>query len=274
MIGRRGFTLIELLVAVVLASVIGAALVRLIVNEGRFTSQQDAIRGARAASRSALNVLLSELRMVEVSGGVVSAAPRDITIRVPFVFGVVCDTSGGATHASILPVDSTTLVNAGFSGYAWMSSSGDYTYEEVGPTVGPGTGSVCTTASVTTLTGGRVVALTPPTSARAGTPVFLFQRLRYEFKNSTLLPGRISLWRTVVRTAFTEELVAPFDSTARFRFYVLNAGAAQDAAPSPLNDLRGLQLVLDGASVTAPPGSSTPKIFDFRTAVFFKNRRY
>ena len=41
MIGRRGFTLIELLVAVVLASVIGAALVRLIVNEGHALSSAD-----------------------------------------------------------------------------------------------------------------------------------------------------------------------------------------------------------------------------------------
>ena len=59
MTGRRGFSLVELLIAVVIAAVIGAALIRLVVSQSRFYGNQDAIRQARTTSRLALNVIMS-----------------------------------------------------------------------------------------------------------------------------------------------------------------------------------------------------------------------
>ncbi len=270
--GRRGFTLIEILVATVVTSVIGVALAGVIIALSSFASKQEAIRDARAASRSALNVLLSDLRMVEVSGGVVSAAPSAVTVRVPYAFGVVCDHTGGATVGSLLPVDSVTFASAGFSGYAWRDAAGNYQYEEVGVSVSMGNPTICDGENITTLSGGAVLALVPDGTGPVASPFFLFQRITYEFKPSAAISGRIGLWRTVESTGVAEELVAPFDESARFRFYVLNNEVPSAAAPVNLANLRGLQLQLDGASLNKPKGGTDVATFNLSTAVFFKNR--
>jgi hypothetical protein len=128
------------------------------------------------------------------------------------------------------------------------------------------------------LTGGRVVAVTPPLPAAlpaltaVGTPVFLLQRLTYEFKSSAALPGRTALWRTVGATAQADELVAPFDATARFRFFVTGSDTAQADVPNPLSTMRGLELSLSGQSERAPEGGAAPKANKVVTAVFFNNQ--
>ena len=89
-----------------------------------------------------------------------------------------------------------------------------------------------------------MVAIKPPLPAAipaltaVGTAVLLFQRLTYEFKASGALAGRTGLWRTVVATGQTDELVAPFDATATFRFFRTGSDTAQAAVPSPLNTTR------------------------------------
>ena len=71
----------------------------------------------------------------------------------------------------------------------------------------------------------------------------------------------------------SEELVAPFASTAKWRFYTLTGGnVAQDAPPASLADIRGLELHLDGISEYAAPGQVSNESAPFTTAVFFKNR--
>ena len=86
------------------------------------------------------------------------------------------------------------------------------------------------------------------------------------------LPGRVALWRTVAASGLTEEISAPFDTTARFRFFVLNADTSVTSPPAQLADLRGLDLVLDGQSEKTPQAASAPKKAKLTTAVFFKNR--
>lgn len=262
------------MVALLVLAIVGAALTRLVLFHTRFYAQQTALRGARMVSRSAENVLQSELRMVEATGGVVSADSATLVLRVPYAFGIVCLTAGATTTLSLLPADSITYAQAGFSGYAWRDSAGSYTYVEGGVTLGTGVAANCTSASITTLTGGRVVTLSPalPAVAGPGMPVFLFQRLRYAFDASTLLPGRVGLWRTVVATGAAEEIAAPFDATSRFKFFVLNRDTSQNDAPNPLADTRGIDLVLDAASERTPQGSAGPKRVQVRTAVFFRNR--
>jgi hypothetical protein len=212
--------------------------------------------------------------MIEATGGVVSADSATLLLRVPYAFGMVCLTAGATTTLSLLPVDSLMYAQGGFSGYAWRDSVGNYTYVEGGVTLGAGIATNCTSASITTLTGGRVITLSPglPAAAAPGVPVFLFQRIRYAFAASTALPGRVGLWRTVIATSAAEEIAAPFDSTSRFKFFVLNRDTSQNAAPSPLGNTRGIDLVLDAASERTPHGSTTPKRVQIRTAVFFRNR--
>jgi len=272
MSARRGFTLVELLVSMLILGIIGAALTKLFVSQTRLYDQQTQLRQARFVSRAAINAALSDLRMVEVTAGVVSATPRAITARVPYALGVVCANTPFQTTLSLLPVDSTTYATAGFPGY------GNYTYVEAGATVGPDDPSLCASANVTVLPAGRVVAVRPPLPAAlppvvaVGTTVLLFQRVVYEFKTSAALPGRTALWRTIVASRQSDELVAPFDTSAKFRFYVQGGDTAERAVPRALASIRGLELDFNAESEHPPEGSSAPKKAQMVAAVFFNNQ--
>jgi prepilin-type N-terminal cleavage/methylation domain-containing protein len=271
---RRGLTLIEVLVTLVILAIIGGGLTRLLMSQARFYEHQGASRSARSVSRAAVNVLLSEMRMVETPGGVVAASPVSVTLRVPYAVGIVCAPSVGWMTVSFLPADSAMFDEPGFSGYAWRNAAGAYTYVEGGAAIANGVPAACAAEGITPVPGGRLVSLAPvlPAAAASGTAVLLFRRITYEFAPSAALPGRTALWRRVVATGAAEELVAPFDDSAGFRFYALDAQLAQDAPPA-VADVRGLELVLVGESENAPRVSSGPRRAEVTTAVFFRNRQ-
>lgn len=279
---RRGFTLIELMVSMVVLAIVAGGLVDLLRSQGRFMDQQEAWRTSRGVARSSLNRLYSDLRNVEASAGVEAAAAggKDITLRVPYAFGVMCSSTGASSTLSMLPVDSAMFAGPGLSGLAWRDpATGAYHYVTAGVSLSAGTGANCTGAGVTTLPSingspaGTIVnvsgaiAPVPP----IGTVFFLYRRVRYEFKASTVLPGRTGLWRTLVTTGATEELATPFATTARFNFYVVSSSTPQAAVPT-LSTIRGLQILLDGESERAPRGSSLPKKTQLSTSLFFTNR--
>ena len=271
---RRGFTLVELLIGMIVAGIVGVALLRLIVGQSQFFQTQDAIREARSASRASLNLILSDLRMVEADGGVASASATQITVLVPYAFGVVCTSSAATTVVSLLPTDSVMYAGPGFSGYAWRTaSSSTYSYVEGGITIGKPVAGICAAESITTLAAGSEISLSPgAVGASPGDPIFLFRRTQYSFGDSKAIPGRIGLWRTFTTTGTTEELVAPFQNTAKFQFYVLNADTSQAAVPPILSNVRGIELLLNTASTSSISGRPSPLNFDLTTAVFFKNR--
>jgi len=278
MIGRRGFTLAELVVGMVVLGVLGAALTRLYLSQSRFYDLQGELRRARLVSRMAINAALSDLRMVEATGGLVSTTPTQVTMRVPYAIGVVCANTPAQTTLSLWPIDSTVYATAGFSGYGWRDSLGNITYVEAGTSVSNDNASLCVAANVVTMPGGKVVAVRPPlpatlpTVTAIGTPVFLIQRLTYEFKPSAALPGRTALWRTIFATGQADELVAPFDPTAKFRFLVAGSDTAQAGPPTPLSDTRGLELGLTSQSDRAPEGATAPRQAQVVTAVYFNNQ--
>jgi prepilin-type N-terminal cleavage/methylation domain-containing protein len=276
---RRGFTLIELLVGVVIFAIVGALFTKLLTVQGRFFDRQGMGNAARNVSRASLNRVISDFRMIEATGGVIAATPTSLTIRVPFAIGVMCANSGGGTVLSLLPVDSTTYANAGFYGYAWRNfQTGAYSYVESPATEVPGNAAVCTGVSVTTVPNGKVVLVTPalPAGGGLGTPVFLYSRIRYEFKNSLAVPGKLGLYRTQIApngAENPEELVAPFASTASWKFFTVNGGSVASVnPPAPLSNIRGLELHLDGTSEYKAPGQASSENAPFTTAVFFKNR--
>ncbi|HEY0529368.1 MAG TPA: type II secretion system protein [Gemmatimonadaceae bacterium] len=277
---RRGFSMIELLVGMVIFAIIGAAFTKLMTTQGKFFDRQGLSNAARNVSRASLNRVVSDFRMIEATGGVVAATPTSLTVRIPFAIGVMCASANGRTHVSLLPVDSMAYASSNFYGYAWRNfTTGAYSYVEGGGTqIANGDAAVCTGQNITTVTNGRVVGLQPvaPAGASLGTPIFLYARVRYEFKASQIIPGQLGLFRTQIAPngiETSEELVAPFAATAKWRFYVLNGGSvAQDNAPATLSDIRGLELHLDGLSESRAPGQSTYESAPFTTAVFFKNR--
>jgi hypothetical protein len=260
------------LVTIVVVSVIGASLTRFYTSQLDFQRTEDAMRDSRSSARAALNVLRSDMRMIDSGGGVVSAAPDDITLRVPYSFGVACASAVAATVASLLPSDATAYANAGYSGWAWRNgTTGQWVYEESVVTLSdPGT-AVCDAASVAVLPGGRTLAIVPGLPGVAvGDPVMLFQQIRYRFDDSNLLPGRRALFRTVVSTNQDSELVAPFSNTARFRFYT-DWDTAQDAAPADLSTIVGFEISLDTESMADSPRRGQPEPFSLTTSIFFKN---
>ena len=271
---RAGFTLAEVLVALVLTAVIGAAVTGAFVSQAKFFDQQEKVSFARGVSRGALNMMMSELRMIERTGGIPTATVptnSSLTVRVPYAMGIVCDSTSTLTVLR-LPADPSMLAQPGFGGYAWRSSAGVYTYVEGGGTPSNGTGSMCTAASINTsgFVSTAIISLSPGAPAPPGQPVLLYRIVTYEFKASTAVPGKIGLWRTV-KGETGEELVAPFDTTAKFRFFVNDAATAQAAAPSPVSHITGIELTLDGIS-ERPESNGTFRSVPFRTSVFFRNR--
>lgn len=282
---RRGVMLVELLIGLLLSALVGSLLVKLLVTNNRFTEMVEAGREARGAARAPLNLLTTELRMVNAESGVLAASATSITLRVPFALGLVCSaTTGSPGHvtAAFLPVDTTLLApTLGFNGFALRQFDGSYTYSAVtGGLPAAGSTSVCAgspanlslpNGSVSrSLTGNIGVAVLP------GTPALLYRVVRYEFASSTTLPGRTALWRRTIGNGGgvtrSEELAVPFATDARFRFFVLNGSTASDAVPGNLANLRGLEVFLPGESEATARGRLGPEQTSLSTAVFFLNR--
>ena len=270
---RAGVGLVEILVALTLMGIVGITIMRTFISQVRLTDLQVKLAGARSVSRAPINLFMSEARMVETGSGVVAASAYSVTLRVPIAMGIVCGTSGGSTALSLMPVDSVVLASAAVSGHAWRQASGVYSYTEGTTTMTAGGASQCSAASITTVPGGRTVLVTPAMNAAvsAGTPAFVYQRVRYEFKASTLLPGRTGLWRTLEASGATEELAAPFHSTSSFRFYRQNVDTSETVVPT-LTQIRGLELFLVGASERPRFGRVAAETSQLQTAVFFVNR--
>ncbi len=271
---RRGLTIAELLVTLVIAAIIGGAFMRVMVHQSRFMDLQNTSREARSVSRGALTVMMSELRRVTNPGGVITASIDSVIVRVPYAFGVLCGSTAGGSTISLAPMDSLTYAESGTRGYAWRDSTGNYTYVNAGFTMAPGLTSNCEAAGITTLTGGKVVTVQPVVHASAvpGTVVLLFRRVQYTFGPSVAMPGRRALWRKNIDASTREELVAPFDANARFRFFLTNATASQANPPTVLDSIRGLELRLVGESDRSTFTTGEPSASELQTAIFFMNR--
>ena len=283
---RLGFSLPEVLVATVLLGVIGGALTKLVVDQMRFFDNVSAVRGARSVARNAMNVMLSDLRMVQDQNGVIAASTSSITLRVPFRFGVFCGSTASVTTVSMLPTDSAVAAFARYAGYGWRSrTAGTYTIvvgsdsiSGAGP-VSSASPSLCTGSnkiSTVTINGrpGTVMDITPimAASTALGSPVFFWQKITYSFAASSLYPGKTGLWRSV-QAGVTEELMAPFDPSSQFRFYTTGADVSSTTVPGTLNNITGVDIVLNAVGSRTPAGKSAPPQQKMVTSVFFKNVR-
>jgi prepilin-type N-terminal cleavage/methylation domain-containing protein len=254
--GRAGFTLTEVMIALVMTAVIGGAVTSVFINQASFYDRQEKTDFARGVSRSAINILTSELRMIERDSGVV------MSLRYA-------------------PTDTVVLKDTVYSGFARLRDDGTWQYHDIAvngstlPSLGVG-GTVCNgvTDTVRAIPNGGTMQLSVPSAgdvAPRGRPVLLYQRITYEFKASTAVPGRIGLYRTINRNGLEEELVAPFTANAAFRFFINDAVTASVTPPSNLKELTGIQLVMEAASERPDRNGSYPTV-PLTTSVFFKNR--
>lgn len=273
---RPGFTLPDLLVSLVVMGVIGASLAQVMTMQSRMYQTQEGRSQARAVSRGATTILLADLRMVETGGGIIAASATSVTLRVPVEMGTICD-PGSLGTVAMVPVDSAVLHTANYNtygGYAWRTSTGSYSY--VPGTFTPtqnGPASSCTsqTPPIEPVLGGRIIHITGGIAgAPSGTQLFLYQEVTYSLSNSATVPGRLGLWRSIPAQSIAEEIVAPFDDTAMFRFYT-DASATPQATVPPLTDIRGIELQLTSYNERRDSNNLEERT-PLTTSVFFKNR--
>lgn len=274
-----------------LLGILGATFTRIMVSQGRFSDQQNALRNARNVSRQGMNVLLSEARMVQDSLGIDSASADGKAIRlvVPFRFGLNCGVSGTKNVVSMLPVDSLTVAQAIYAGWAYRNQAGAYTMPVVpaplttdAPTASADaaqcTGTGAGQAQIRTITlGGRAgavldvsPAVAAPTAPK-GQAVFFYQKVTYTFKASAAFPGWNGLYRSVLGGG-EDELVAPYDTSARFKYWTAGA-AASVSAPPALALIRGVDIVFVGRSSYTPMGKVAPSKTTVVASIFFRNVR-
>jgi hypothetical protein len=273
------------LIAMVVVSILGAAMTRTMVQSNRFIEKMEYGREARGTGRIAANLASTELRMVSAGTGVESADDSSVTLRVPFRMGLVCQSTVGAPGAVVAmfqPSDtSIASLNLGYNGFAWLTSAGEYAYvDAVSAPVSGSTGSctgapasltLVTGASVRTLFGANIVAPVPIAS-----PIVLWRRVRYVFAPSAVMPGRGAFWRRTLDNDWnviqSDELAAPLDPVSRFAFYINNNRTASDTVPTALGDLRGLELRVLGESARMTRGDVRTEQSRVTTSIFFLNR--
>lgn len=261
---RRGLTLVELLITLLVFGLLGTALARLMISNSRFVSRQETLLEARQTARAAMNVMLPELRMVG-DGGLAAAAPDSITLRVPYAFGVLCPNE----YAVLAPADSVQFAGAVPGGIAYQTTGTGYTFDPAITMAGTTAQTApCTSDSIRVVPGGQRITLTAPVGW-SGQVFYLYQVVTYRFATSAALPGRRALWRRA--GGVDEELLAPFDTAARFRFLVGPRLTPQDAVPNPLSTVRGVELRLVGASLNPAQGTSEPARFVLEPRVRFGN---
>jgi prepilin-type N-terminal cleavage/methylation domain-containing protein len=277
---RPGFTLIEMIAALTLTAIIGAAVTGLFISQSRFYDAQEKVGFARGVSLGALNIMMSEMRMVDRDNALAAIPTRtSVTIRVPYAFGAVCAVGLGGITFSRLPADTVAIAGASQAGYAYRGANGINHYVAT-TSITPRAATACTdlVPGVKTFpadSGGGVFEVPAASSASAltpGTPLFLYQVVTYEFRESVEVPGRIGLWRSVRHGDLDEELAAPFDTTAGFQFYVDDARGAEPLPPASLSRITGFELILDGVS-ERPSADGTFQRVPLTTSVFFRNRR-
>jgi hypothetical protein len=86
-----------------------------------------------------------------------------------------------------------------------------------------------------------------------------------------MFPGKLALWRQVAN-GVNEELMGPFASTAKFKFYQSGDDVSSSAVPAVAN-IRGVDLVLTAVSARKAAGQKAESQSRMVTSVFFKNVR-
>lgn len=283
-------SLVEVLIAITVLAVVSVAFTKLVRSQIRFADRQVTSKDAREVSRSAINALATDIRMVDADSGIVAATRDSFTVVAPYAEGIVCGPamSGGGTVIALLPYDSLTYVEGGYAGYAYIDTTTtgtnyrqvyQYVFNSNTPAVidsaTAANNAPCRTASdrVALFHYGAVQVQPAIPDRSKFQAAMLVRRVTYAFRPSVSVPGTRGLFRRVINgPRGDEELVAPFDTSARFMYYLNTGVKSASASGASLNLIRGIELQLNGVSDRVVPGSSTPQKAPMTTAIFFKNR--
>ena len=288
---RRGFSLVEIITALTILGIIGSAMTKMLLSQSRGYQYDSGGRRSRTVARSAMNIMITDLRMTQDNGGVSyldATNHRRVDVKVPVAFGVVCEVTAGTVAMALTPVDSFQLATMKYGGFAVRdATTGIYTYVSGGTMSSADVskchgGGVSIYADTITMGGrqGKVIQVTgaPPAGTAVGSMAMIWQTVNYSFAPSKAFANRLGLYRITTDgvTVDSSELVAPFSTSARFSYYTNPAQSgdvAATTAPSDLNTVRGLKILLAAEASDTVPGYKGPKKSPLTTAVFFKNTR-
>ena len=247
---RAGISLVEMLIAMTVFSIFATSVTLMLIRTSWADEGVTARRQARGVARAAINLLESELRMAEPAGVIAQTDDSTLTVRAPFAFGLICAVASGNVTISLLPsADLPSSLNVPeYSGWAYRDSTGSYQYQ-ANTSLVSGSAATCTSANIITLTAAsaRVVQVPASGLVAAGEVAFLYRQIAYSIRASTTLPGRRAVYRQAGASA-PQELAAPFATSARFRWFILDGSEPVDTLPTALGDLRGVQFALTAES--------------------------
>jgi prepilin-type N-terminal cleavage/methylation domain-containing protein len=120
---RRGLTLVELLVTMLLLSIVGAALTRVLVKQQQAYKDLSATTAAKRELRLGATALPAELRSVSSAGGDVTAMTEsEITMRSYIGSSIVCERASAGDRFWIPP---SNLANHTLTTFVYAPEVGD-----------------------------------------------------------------------------------------------------------------------------------------------------
>jgi hypothetical protein len=182
----------EFTIGILITTIVGVVLVSALRADAAFVRRRALVRPSAESLPRDASTRMPELRIVEATGGVEpGSSARDVILRVPYAYGLVCSSNGHVTTVSLLPVDSAAFAAGVPSGFAWRDDvTGAYTYITEAPGLALlGTKAACARAGIgsipakRTSPAGRVVDLEASVSPAPspGSVLFLYRRVRYQF---------------------------------------------------------------------------------------------
>lgn len=267
----RGFTLVEVLITIVVAGVLGGALLSLVLGQQRFYTTSDNALLAQQNVRAAVDLMAAELRMASPDD-IVFAGADSVVVRFDLVRAVVCDTLAGSNgQADVFVYDSVTNANLA-SAFRGTAYSGPYDSAFVyGDSFTPTVASTGGTAQTNCRNNGA----DPNSTASAGdfrrtsgwageyglTPqrgslVRWYGVLSYRMGASTSSPGSDAIWRN------DQELVTPFETGARFRYVMVNGSVRNSVTGPSLANIREIRVQVVATGTGTAFNVSRPVTYD------------
>ncbi len=272
---RAGFTLIELVIAMVLMSLVGGAIVKLLLQQQRFYNSTTDLIQTRQQIRQAAAMLPSDLRGISSVGGDISSmSDSALEFRSAFGGSVVCVNAGGtlSTVPRVL-ASGATMTN-------WITTPVTTNAVNGCPTA---TG-LTRAGDITAANPSLQLALTPaaPTTIAVGAAIRFFHHVRYRIYRETdnqwylgffnCQYGRVPVCNT------TQPIAGPFQpyanngtSGVQFAYYDVNGAVTADP-----RQVARISLVVRGQStglVNLSGGGGTVFHDSLRIEVGLRNRQ-
>jgi prepilin-type N-terminal cleavage/methylation domain-containing protein len=248
-VGRRsdgGFTLIEVLIALVISTIIGGALLSLLVGQTRFYAKNDQLLTAERNVRAAVDMITADLRMAAPED-LFAATPYSVSLRYDVIRGVVCDSTDTDEIAGyILDTLGTFGLTTSVQGLAFSEpydSAFDYGDGFLGTVTATGSGpkATCTAngapttlpdAYYRTVTGWQAEFGNVPDR---GSYVRGYRLLTYRFAPSVFATGT-AIWRG------DSELVGPVADSAAFSYVMADGTVQATVLGAFLDDVRAIRV--------------------------------